>query len=52
MTHTPRHSRDAVNEIFGDASEAPLGERDYSSLSEDDADNDQWLKDNVPPHHG
>lgn len=51
MTGPERFSREAVDEIFGDAlAEGPFGERDYSSTDEGD-DNDRRLRDNVPPHH-
>jgi hypothetical protein len=47
----PKHTRDSVNKIFGDSlRELPVDERD--SLSPDDAaEHDQWLRDNIPPHH-
>ena len=41
----------AVNKIFG--SELPQESRDERDPAEaaDTADRDQWLRDNVPPHH-
>jgi len=47
----PKRTRDAVNKILGDPlRELPVDERD--SRSPDDADvHDQWLRDNIPPHH-
>jgi hypothetical protein len=51
VTNHSKRSRDAVNNIFGDPlRELPVDERD--SVSPDDAaDRDQWLRDNIPPHH-
>ena len=51
MTDPSKRTRDAVNKLFGDPlRELPVDERD--SLSPDDADvHDQWLRDNIPPHH-
>ncbi len=53
MTHPSRPSQAAVNKIFGDAlPDVSVGERDYLPSPDDDGDSDQWLRDNVPPHHG
>jgi hypothetical protein len=42
----------SVNPIFGDPLPmASIDERDEGS-SADDEERDQWLRDNVPPHHG
>ena len=51
MTDRSKLTRDAVNKIFDDpVRELPLDERD--SISPDDsAEHDQWLRDNIPPHH-
>jgi hypothetical protein len=51
VTGPSERARDAVNKIFGDPlRELPLDERE--SISPDDAaERDQWLRDNVPPHH-
>ena len=51
MTDPPKRTRDAVNKIFGDPlRELPIDERD--SVSPDHAtEHDQWLRDNIPPHH-
>jgi hypothetical protein len=51
VTDHSQHDRDAVNKIFDDPlRELPVDERD--SISPDDvAEHDQWLRDNVPPHH-
>jgi hypothetical protein len=51
VTERPKRSRDAVNKIFGDPlPELPVDERDNVS-PDDEAEHDQWLRDNVPPHH-
>ena len=51
MTDTSKSDRDSVNKIFGDPlRELPVDDRDSFS-PEDAADRDQWLRDNVPPHH-
>ena len=51
MTDRSNRTRDAVNKIFGDPlHELPVDERD--NISPDDAaEHDQWLRDNIPPHH-
>ena len=51
MTDPPKRTRDSVNSIFGEPlRELPVDERD--SVSPDDAaEHDQWLRDNIPPHH-
>ncbi|MFN3006682.1 hypothetical protein [Mycolicibacterium wolinskyi] len=51
MTDPDKPSRHAVNKIFGE--ELPgiaPDERDAAS-PDDDADHDQWLQSNIPPHH-
>ena len=51
MTDRPKRAKDAVNKVFGDPlRELPVDEVD--SFSPDDAaEHDQWLRDNIPPHH-
>lgn len=52
VMYPPERSREAVNKIFGDSlPDIPFDERD-NPPSDADADHDQWLNDNVPPHHG
>ncbi|WP_170219903.1 hypothetical protein [Mycolicibacterium hodleri] len=42
----------SVNAIFGDSlPETTKDERDYSPFG-GEADRDEWLRENVPPHHG
>jgi hypothetical protein len=42
----------SVNKIFGDSlPETTKDERD-DHPSDRDAERDDWLRDNVPPHHG
>ena len=43
-------SRDAVNEIFGDAL-LPKSPDDRDESSPDDTEHDLWLQENTPPHH-
>jgi hypothetical protein len=44
-------SRDAVNKIFGDElPQKSSDERDPESRVRD-AEHDDWLRDNLPPHH-
>ncbi|MGD9619749.1 MAG: hypothetical protein AB7G47_05015 [Mycolicibacterium sp.] len=51
MTDPAGRSKEAVNEIFGDAlPETRFDERDNSSRDEE-IEKDRWLNDNVPPHH-
>ena len=52
MTNGSKRARDSVNNVFGDPfCELPVDERDSIS-PEDAAEHDEWLRDNVPPHHG
>jgi hypothetical protein len=52
MTNPDRPSRQLVNELFGDS--LPLTTRDERAedTSEDEAEREAWLRENVPPHHG
>ncbi|BCI55025.1 hypothetical protein NIIDNTM18_43030 [Mycolicibacterium litorale] len=51
MTTQPNNRRDSVNKIFGETlPEASADERDDAS-SVEEARHDQWLRDNIPPHH-
>lgn len=51
MTDASRRPQRPVNKIFGDElPEIGPDERDDAS-PDDDGDNDQRLKENVPPHH-
>lgn len=46
-----RHDRNTVNKIFGtELPQASSDERDPNGGGED-SDRDDWLRDNVPPHH-
>ena len=51
MTNRDRSSRRLVNEVFGDS--LPLTTRDEraETASEDEAEREAWLRENVPPHH-
>jgi hypothetical protein len=51
VTGHSKRTRDAVNKIFaGPLRELPVDERDSFSL-DDATEHDQWLRDNIPPHH-
>jgi len=51
VTGSSRPSRDAVNKIFGDELPQPsTDERDTDSPVAD-VEHDDWLRDNIPPHH-
>ena len=51
MTDRSKPSPDSVNKIFGKTlPETSSDERD-DRASEDEAQHDRWLHDNVPPHH-
>ncbi len=52
MTNSGRHSRDSVNEIFGDPIPDITSDERDDIRPEDAAERDRWLRDNVPPHHG
>jgi hypothetical protein len=48
---SPRENSGAVNKIFGtELPQESSDERDHDN-DRDVADRDQWLRDNVPPHH-
>jgi hypothetical protein len=51
VTDPSKPTRDSVNKIFGEPlRELPVDERD--SISPDaTAEHDEWLRDNIPPHH-
>jgi hypothetical protein len=52
VTETGREKRPSVNKIFGDPlHEIAKDERDERP-SDNDAERDRWLEENVPPHHG
>jgi hypothetical protein len=51
MVVPQRHSRDAVDEIFGDPSRQQPKDDGDSSLPDDDMEHDRWLRENTPPHH-
>jgi hypothetical protein len=51
VTGRSKPSRDAVNKIFGDElPQKSSDERDADS-SIRDTEHDDWLRDNIPPHH-
>jgi hypothetical protein len=50
MAERPKHSRETVNEIFGDAL-LPTSPDDRDGSSPDDSERDRWLQENTPPHH-
>jgi hypothetical protein len=51
VTDPPKRTRDSVNKIFGEPlPELLVDERDNFS-PDDAAEHDQWLRDNIPPHH-
>ena len=51
MTDRSKRTRDAVNKIFGDElPQASTDERETDSPASD-AEHDNWLRDNIPPHH-
>lgn len=52
MTGRPKPTQHSVNPVFGEPLPmASSDERDEGSLHED-AEREEWLRDNVPPHHG
>jgi hypothetical protein len=51
VTASPKPSRDAVNKIFGEElPQESSDERETDSLASE-AEHDNWLRDNIPPHH-
>ena len=51
MTGPSKPTHHSVNPIFGDP--MPVASRDEVDEGSpyEDSDRDQWLRDNVPPHH-
>ena len=48
---TSHQNRSAVNKIFGtELPQESSDERDPDA-NRDDADREEWFRDNVPPHH-
>ena len=52
MGHPDGPLRRVVNEIFGDALPSTTRDERADEPSEDDAEREAWLRENVPPHHG
>jgi hypothetical protein len=52
MSQPDRPSRQLVNELFGDSLPSTTRDERPEDSSEGDADRDEWLRENVPPHHG
>jgi hypothetical protein len=51
VTRSPQPSRNAVNTIFGDElPQASSDERETDSRGAE-AEHDEWLRNNIPPHH-
>jgi len=51
VSEASKHSRIAVNNIFGDSlPETTSDERDPAAPDGEDG-HERWLRDNVPPHH-
>jgi hypothetical protein len=52
MGEESRRKREAVNKIFGDPLPNITRDERAEPEREDASDRDEWLRDNVPPHHG
>lgn len=52
MTGDSQHSGLSVNKVFGDSLPETTKDEWDDDRSAIDADRDDWLRDNVPPHHG
>jgi hypothetical protein len=52
VSDQPRSKVDAVNKIFGDFIPETTKDEWDERPSEGDAERDDWLRENVPPHHG
>lgn len=51
MTSSANSARDAVNKIFGEElPQASTDERETDSAAAD-SEHENWLRNNVPPHH-
>jgi hypothetical protein len=51
MANRAEGSRDALDEIFGEASLPKSSDDREQSSPTDDAEHDRWLRENTPPHH-
>ena len=51
---TPRHPANghSVNEIFGDSLPETTKDEWDDTRPEGEGDRDDWMRENVPPHHG
>ena len=52
MTVPKRHSKDAVNDIFGEELPRTTGDERGPEAPEERFDRDEWFRENIPPHHG
>ncbi len=52
MSGQPPANGRAVNKIFGDSLPETTKDEWDDSPSDGEADRDDWLRENVPPHHG
>ena len=52
MTDSAHAKRLTVNKIFGDSLPEITRDEQDERPSDGEADEDRWLRDNVPPHHG
>ena len=51
MTASSKPSRDAVNKIFGEELPQASTDERVADSPVADAEHDEWLRDNIPPHH-
>ncbi|MCV7265858.1 hypothetical protein [Mycolicibacterium poriferae] len=51
MREPSKRSRDAVNNIFGDALPETTRDEREPARPDDENGHDRWLRENVPPHH-
>jgi hypothetical protein len=51
VSDNARHKSHSVNKIFGNSLPDTTKDEREEDPSERDAERDDWLRDNVPPHH-
>jgi len=51
VTASPKPSRDAVNKIFGEELPQESSDERETDSPASEAEHDNWLRDNIPPHH-
>ncbi len=51
MADPPKPSREAIDNVFGEALPSKETDEDDISTRAEDVAHERWLRENVPPHH-